>query len=96
MTNLANRSLFVRVVCLLSMALVFAMGTVQAVHAHPENSSTSRHTCSICVTAHAGMNVETGTTAPVMLAAALAAPVFESSGIFRPAATFFIRPPPEF
>jgi hypothetical protein len=91
-----NRSLFARVVCVLAMGLVCAVGVVQAVHAHPDDSATSHHACSVCVTAHAGMNVEAAPAAPVMLAAALATPVLETSSIFRPAATFFIRPPPEF
>ena len=81
---------------MLAMALVCAMGVVQAVHAHPDDSATAHHACSICVTAHAGMSVETGAMAPAMLAAALATPVLELSGISRPAATFFIRPPPGF
>ena len=83
-----------RAVCLLAMVLVCAMGLVQAVHAHPENSTASHHACSICVTAHAGLSVQTVTTVPVLVATALAAPAREASGIFRPAATRFIRPPP--
>ena len=47
-----------RVVCVLSMALVCAMGMVQAVHAHPDDSTTSHHVCSICSTAHAGLNMQ--------------------------------------
>jgi len=83
-----------RVVCVLSMALVCAMGAIQALHAHPENSTTSHHACSICVTAHAGMSVETATMAPVMVAAALTVPAAECAGIVRPATAHFIRPPP--
>ena len=44
----ANRGLFVRAVCVLCVALVCVMGTLQATHSHPENSSTSHHACSIC------------------------------------------------
>jgi hypothetical protein len=90
----ANRSLFMRAVCVLAMALVCAMGMVQAVHAHPENSTTTHHACSICVTAHAGVSVEAGPSAPIMLTAALAAPAQVQAGIFRPASSRFIRPPP--
>jgi len=94
--QLANRCVFVRVVCVLSMALVCAMGVVQAVHAHPENSTASHHGCSICVTAHGGLSVETVTAAPVLVAVPLAAPAREFSDVLRPASTHFIRPPPAF
>jgi len=70
------------------------MAVAQAVHAHPENATSSRHACSICATAHAGLSVEAVAVAPVLVAAALATPVPESTGIFRPAAAHFIRPPP--
>jgi hypothetical protein len=83
-----------RVVCVLSMALVCAMGVAQALHAHPEGSTTSHHACSICSAAHAGLSAGPVITAPVLLAAALATPASESSDIFRPATTHFIRPPP--
>ena len=93
---LTNRGVFARAVCLLSVALVCVMGTVQATHSHPENSTTSHHTCSICATAHAGVNAQTVASAPVLATAALASPVAEVSPIFRPATTQFIRPPPAF
>lgn len=79
---------------MLSIALVCVMGTVQATHSHPENSTTSHHTCSICATAHAGVNTQTVALAPVLATAALAIPVAEVSPIFRPLTTQFIRPPP--
>jgi hypothetical protein len=78
----------------LSIALVCAMGTVQATHSHSENSTTSRHACSICATAHAGVNTQTVRFAPVLDTAVLATPVAEVSLIFRPATAQFIRPPP--
>ena len=92
----ANRSLVTKVVCILSMALVCALGVVQALHVHPENSTTSHHACSICLTSHAGMSVEAGLVIPVMVAAVLTDPAPEREGIFRPASTPFIRPPPGF
>ena len=92
----ANRGVFVRAVCLLSVALVCVMGTVQATHSHSENSTTSHHTCSICATAHAGVNAQVVASAPVLVTAALAIPVAEASPIFRPFTTQFIRPPPAF
>ncbi|MGA9504706.1 MAG: hypothetical protein WBV31_09730 [Terriglobales bacterium] len=81
--------------CLLSIALVCVMGTLQATHSHPENSTTSHHTCTICATAHAGVKTQTVVSAPVLATAALAIPVAEITLIFRPAATQFIRPPPQ-
>jgi len=48
----ANRGTFVRAVGVLCVALVCVMGTIQAAHSHPENSTTSHHTCTICATAH--------------------------------------------
>ena len=93
---LANRGGFVRAVCVLSVALVCVMGTVQATHSHPENSTTSHHTCSICATAHAGLSTATVASAPVLITAALAILVAEVSVIFRPVTTQFIRPPPAF
>jgi ABC-type molybdate transport system substrate-binding protein len=90
----ANRGVFVRAVCVLCIALVCVMGTIQAVHTHSENSTTSHHTCSVCATAHAGVNAQTVVSAPVLAAAALATPVAEVSAIFRPATSQFIRPPP--
>jgi hypothetical protein len=91
---LANRGGWVRAVCLLSAVLVCVMGTVQAAHSHPENSTTSHHTCSICAAAHAGLNTAPAPTAPVLVTAALAILVAEVSPICRPVATEFIRPPP--
>jgi hypothetical protein len=93
---LANRGGMVRTVCLLSIALVCAMGTIQATHGHAENSTSSHHTCTICATAHAGVNTQTIASAPVLLTAALTLFVAEASVIFRPATTHFIRPPPAF
>ena len=81
---------------MLSVALVCVMGTVQATHSHPENSTTSHHICSICATAHVGLNTQTVASAPVLVTAVLAISVAEASAIFRPATTQFIRPPPAF
>jgi hypothetical protein len=76
------------------MTLVCAMGVAQAVHSHPDGSTTSHHACSICTAAHVGLSVGPVMTPPVLIAAALATPASESSDIFRPASTQFIRPPP--
>ncbi|MGD0791129.1 MAG: hypothetical protein ABR920_05095 [Terriglobales bacterium] len=90
----ANRGVWVRAVCVLSVVLVCVMGTIQAIHSHPENSTTSHHACSICATAHAGLSTQTVASAPVLATAALASLVSEVSPIFRPITTQFIRPPP--
>src|SRR5271157_2831356 len=90
----ADRGAFVRALCVLCVALVCVMGTVQATHSHPENSTTSPHACSICATAHAGLNTQTVASAPVLATAVLAIPAAEISPTFRPVTTQFIRPPP--
>jgi hypothetical protein len=92
----ANWGVFVRVVGVLCVALVCVMGTVQATHSHPENSTASHHACSICATAHVGINTQTVASAPVLVATALTSSISEVSRIFRPATTQFIRPPPAF
>jgi hypothetical protein len=90
----ANRAGFVRAVCMLSIGLMCLMGTVQAIHSHPEDSTTSHHTCSICATAHAGISTAPVVSAPVVGATALAILAPEVAPIFRPVTTQFIRPPP--
>jgi hypothetical protein len=72
------------------------MGTVQVTHTHAENSTASHHTCSICATAHAGLNTQTVASAPLLATAILASPITEVILIFRAVTTQFIRPPPAF
>jgi hypothetical protein len=91
---LANRGRLANAVCLFCVALMCVIGTVQATHTHVENSTTSHHTCSLCATAHAGLNTQTISSAPALLTAAFTTFVAEASVIFRPASTQFIRPPP--
>jgi hypothetical protein len=90
----AERGVFVRAVCLLAVALVCVMGTVQATHSHPENSATSHHTCTICATAHVGLSTAPVASAPVLATATLAIAVAEVAPVFRPVTAQFIRPPP--
>ena len=90
----ANRGVFTRAVVVLCVALICVMGSIQATHSHPDDSSTSHHACSICATAHAGISTQSVASAPVLASAALASPVTVTSPIFRPASTQFIRPPP--
>jgi hypothetical protein len=89
-----NRGRLVRAVGVLCIALVCAMGMVQAIHAHPEDSATSHHTCSICATAHAGVTTQVAASAPVLATTTFTSLPAEICLIFRPAATQFIRPPP--
>jgi hypothetical protein len=91
-----SRGTLFRAVCVLCIALVCVMGMVQATHSHPENSTTSHHTCSICATAHVGLNTHTVAAAPVLVTTALAGSISEVSRIFRSATIQFIRPPPAF
>ena len=79
---------------MLAVALMCVIGTLQATHSHSENSATSRHTCSICATAHAGLSIQAPAAAPILVTAVLAILVAEASPIFRPVTTQFIRPPP--
>jgi len=92
----ANRGAFVRAVCVLAVALVCVVGTVQATHSHPDDTAPSHHTCTICATAHAGINSQTVAVAPVLTAVPFAVTLAEVSLVFRPATTQFIRPPPAF
>jgi hypothetical protein len=93
---ITSRGTLFRAVSVLCIALVCVMGTIQATHSHPENSTTSHHTCSICATAHVGLNTHTVAAAPVLVTTALAGSISEVSRIFRPATIQFIRPPPAF
>jgi len=92
--SFSKRGAFVRVVCVLAMVLVCAMGIVQAAHAHSETSTAPHHVCSICSTAHAGLNTGTTIGPPVLGISMLATPPRESAGIFRSTEVHFIRPPP--
>jgi hypothetical protein len=92
--EILKRGGWFKAVCVLCVALVCVMGTVQATHSHPDGSATSHHNCTICATAHAGVSTQTPASAPVLAAAPLAILVAEVSLIFRPATTQFIRPPP--
>lgn len=90
----ANRGVIARTMAVLCVLLVFAIGTVQAVHSHPDNSKTTRHTCSICSTPNAKLNTQSVSMAPVMVAVPVARIEATATRIFRPATTNFVRPPP--
>jgi hypothetical protein len=77
------------VLCVLMMLVI---GTIQAVHVHPDNAP--RHTCSICSAPNAKLN--TAQTSPVPLMMALRMAIIETAAprIFRAATPNFVRPPP--
>ena len=89
-----NRSLAVRIAAVLCIATVFWMGTAQAAHSHPDDSPSSRHTCSICSVSSIGPVSAAVSGLPVVHAVALAQITPEGIVIFRPASGNFIRPPP--
>jgi len=91
-----KREALTRILCIFSIALLCVMGSVQAAHAHPDDSSSSHHDCSICSAAHVGLSLGPVMTAPILVAAALAFSAAKSAVISRPTRTFFIRPPPAF
>jgi len=78
----------------LCVFLVFAIGTVQAVHSHPDNAKASPHSCSICSVPNAKLNTENVSPAPLMVAVPVVRIETTAPKIFRPATTHFVRPPP--
>jgi Fe-S-cluster-containing hydrogenase component 2 len=90
----AKRSWIFQALCVLCMALVCAMGTVQAVHSHPVNSQTSHHSCSICSAPSLGPATATVSVLPMVKPVAMAHFARETFVVFRPVVTNFVRPPP--
>jgi len=90
----ADRSAIIRATAVLCVLLVFAIGTVQAVHAHPDSAKTARHSCSICSAPNAKLNTQSVSPAPVMVAVPVARVETTAPRIFRPTTTNFVRPPP--
>jgi len=89
-----NRRVVVRTTAVLCVLLVFGIGTVQAVHSHPNNAKTSQHSCSICSVANANLNAQSVSPAPVMVMVPVARIEATAPRIFRPTTTNFVRPPP--
>lgn len=89
-----KRRILLGALCLFLIGLVSAVGVAQAVHAHSEKSRTVRHSCSVCVTAHAGLGTETNQVSPMLVVAGETTALVESYGVFRSVETRFIRPPP--
>jgi hypothetical protein len=89
-----NRSRKFRAVALLGALLVLALGTAQAIHTHPDNSQTSHHFCSICSAPSLGPAATTVSGLPAVQAIGVTALSPERIAVFRPASSFYIRPPP--
>lgn len=89
-----NRSLLVKTTAVLCVLLVFAIGTVQAVHSHPDSEKVAPHSCSICSVPSAKLNTESVAPVPVMVAVPVARIESTAPRISRPATTNFVRPPP--
>lgn len=96
MTQLsAKRSFYTRALGVLCVALVFAMGTAQAVHSHPDtDSQTSHHSCTICSAPTMGPAAVTVDLLPMAKPVAMAYSVSGTIVAFRPILTNFVRPPP--
>ena len=90
----ANRGVIVRTTAVLCVLLVFAIGTVQAVHSHPDSAKTAQHSCSICSVPGAKLNTQTVSPAPAMVAVPVARIEKTAPRIFRPTTTNLVRPPP--
>jgi hypothetical protein len=90
----ADRSPIISAVAVLGVLLVLVIGTVQAVHAHPDNAKGSQHSCSICSAPNANLNTQKVSPVPVMVVVPVANVEATISRIFRPSRTNFVRPPP--
>src|SRR5258708_24580377 len=95
MCGIQERSRIARALCVLCVGLVFAMGTAQAVHAHPAaDPQTSHHSCSICSAPSMGPAAATVSLLPTARPVAIAPTARETFVVFRPVVTNFVRPPP--
>lgn len=94
--TLAKRGAFVRALGVLSVALVCVLGALQAAHAHPNGSTVSHHSCTLCVAAQAGIGERELVFAPTLVAVSLAVLPSTESQIVRPGLALFSRPPPSF
>jgi len=89
-----ERTQIAKALAVLCMALVFALGTVQAVHSHPVSSQASHHSCSICSAPSLGPAVATVDVLPMVKPVAMAHFSRKTFLVSRPSSTNFIRPPP--
>lgn len=89
-----NRGVIARTTAVLCVLLVFAIGTVQAVHSHPDSAKAAPHSCSICSVPSAKLNIQNASPEPVMISVPVARIETTAPKIFRSATTNFVRPPP--
>ncbi len=89
-----QRSLIAKTLAVLCMALVFAMGTVQAVHSHPVSSQASHHSCSICSAPTLGPAVAAIEMLSIGKPVAMVHFARQAFAVFLTTSTNFIRPPP--
>jgi hypothetical protein len=90
----AIRTSINRVLGVLCIVLVFALGTAQAVHSHPVDSQRTHHSCSICSAPSIGPPGVTVDLVPTAKPVGVACSPRESFVAFRPVLTNFVRPPP--
>jgi hypothetical protein len=91
---LQNRERWGALVSVLCVVMMLVVGTAQAVHLHPDNEKSARHTCSICSTPNAKLNTSQTSPVPVMVAAPIVSVQTLAPRIVRPATSNFVRPPP--
>jgi L-asparagine transporter-like permease len=89
-----NRERWSAVVSVLCVVMMLVVGTAQAVHSHPDNEKSARHTCSICSTPNAKLNTSHASPVPVMVAAPIVSVEALAPRIGRPITSNFVRPPP--
>ena len=89
-----TRTQIAKALTVLCVVLVFAIGTVQAVHSHPASSQASHHSCSICSSPSLGPAVATVDVLPMVKPVAMAHFSRKTFVVSRPSSTNFIRPPP--
>jgi len=80
---------------LLCVSLVFVCGTIQAVHVHPQGDI-SHADCSLCATAHVGVQVAEPAVALHVTPVVSVVEAFVAPTLPRTLSTFalFTRPPP--
>lgn len=89
-----QRNRITKLACILCMALVFAFGTMYAIHSHPADSETSHRPCSICMAASFGPVTPTVTLLQIAKPVAMVPIACQTFVLFRPVLTNFVRPPP--
>jgi hypothetical protein len=91
----SGRMLHRKLVSLVGILLLVALGLIQAVHAHPQSGHSEHSHCALCLVAHATPAVVAPVTAPsiafIPIHLVLFEPPLRSSNMLSP---FCSRPPP--